>query len=43
LRIENGLLNIGSLQNPSLGMAAEFDFDWCIPENEWTFESLQPH
>jgi hypothetical protein len=42
LRIENGLLKIGSLQNPSLGMAAEFDFDWCIPENEWVFESLQP-
>ncbi len=41
LLVEKGSLNLNSLQNPSLGMAAEFDFDWCIPEENWTFESLQ--
>lgn len=40
LRVKNGMVSIGSLQNHSLGMAAEFDFGWCQPWEKWTLDSL---
>lgn len=41
LRIENGVIKVGSLQSPSLGMASEFDLRWCTPWKQWTLDSLQ--
>lgn len=41
LQIDQGMIKLGSLQNASLGMAAEFDPTWSTPYEKWSFKSLQ--
>lgn len=40
LRIEDGVLAVGSLQVPGLGVADPPDMAATIPEEDWTFEML---
>lgn len=41
LRIENGSLDVRSLQVPGLGVADHPDLDIGVPEEDWTFSMLE--